>query len=216
MKIPHFSNSKPGEAGYSVIHDSIGYIFPANCKPEERESEVSRIMSNTKGLIIDLRCYPSDYNATSIARYLMKNSGYYCKQSFGNISMPGCFLTGYERSLPEIKTERYPYKVVVIVNEYTQSQAEDHTFFYYLAPQVTIIGSRTAAANGAVFSFPLPGGIKTCMTGIGMYYPDGTCMQRVGIKIDKEIKPTIDGIKKGKDEVLEKAIEIVQGIEQNS
>ena len=35
------------------------------------------------------------------------------------------------------------------------------------------------------------------MTGIGMYYPDGICMQRVGIKIDEEIKPTILGIKKG-------------------
>ncbi|MDO5523753.1 MAG: S41 family peptidase [Bacteroidia bacterium] len=212
LKRPNYSNPKPDVAGYNILQDSVGYILPSSCKPEERESEVTRIMSKTKGLIIDLRCYPSDYNAMSIAPYLMKNWGYYCRQSFGNISFPGYFLKGSKRPLPRtVEPGSYPYEVVVMVNEYTRSQAEDHTFFYYLAPRVTIIGSTTAGANGAVFSFPLPGGLTTYVTGIGLYYPDGTCMQRAGIKIDEEIKPTIEGIKKGIDEPLERAIEIVKG-----
>ena len=211
LKIPNYFSPKPNEEGYRVIQDSIGYIFPANCKPEERESEVARIMLNTRGLIIDLRCYPSDYNATSIAPYLMKNWGYYCRQSMGNISMPGYFLISDEYPFPNGEVGSYPYKVVVIVNGYTQSQAEDQTFFYYLAPRVTVIGSTTAGANGAIFSFPLPGGITTSMTGIGMYYPNGICMQRVGIKIDEEIKPTVAGIKSGRDEPLERAIAIIKG-----
>lgn len=211
LKIPNYYNSKPDEKGYMIRQDSIGYIFPANCKPDERESEVARIMSNTKGLIIDLRCYPSDYNAISIAPYVMKNWGYYCRQSMSNISTPGYFLISGKDQFPDSKAGRYPYQVVVIVNEYTQSQAEDHTFFYYLAPQVTIIGSTTAGANGAVFSLPLPGGITTSMTGLGMYYPDGTCMQRVGVKLDEEIKPTIAGLKSGRDEPLERAIAIIKG-----
>jgi len=209
LKIPNYYSPKPDAAGYSIIQDSIGYIFPANCNREERESEVARIMSNTKGLIIDLRCYPSDYNAFSIAPYLMKNHGYYSRDTKGNISMPGYFLIGDEYPLPSDEVGSYTHKVVVIVNEYTQSQAEDHTFFYYLAPKVTIIGSKTAGANGAIFSFPLPGGITTEMTGIGVHYPDGTCMQRTGIKINEEIKPTIAGIKAGRDEPLERAIEII-------
>ena len=211
LKIPNNYNSKPDEKGYNIIQDSIGYIFPANCKYDERESEVARIMSNSRGLIIDLRCYPSDYNATSIAPYLMKNWGYYSRKSMSYISMPGYFLISVEYPLPNSEAGSYPHKVVVIVNEYTQSQAEDHMFFYYLASQVTIIGSTTAAANGAVFSFPLPGGITTSMTGLGVYYPDGICMHRIGIKIDEEIKPTIAGIKSGRDEPLERAIAIVKG-----
>ncbi len=211
LKRLNYSNPKPDMAGYNILQDSVGYILPSSCKPEEREKEVARIMSNTKGLIIDLRCYPSDYNAVSIAPYLMKNWGYYCRQSFGNISFPGYFFMWSERLFPTtVEIGNYPYKVVVIVNEYTQSQAEDHTFFYYLAPKVTIIGSTTAGANGAVFSFPLPGGLMTYITGIGTYYPDGTCMQRAGVKIDEEIKPTIEGIKKGIDEPLERAIEIIK------
>ena len=47
-------------------------------------------------------------------------------------------------------------------------------------------------------------------TGIGVYYHDGTETQRIGIVPDIEIKPTIEGIRAGKDEVLEKAIEWIK------
>ena len=124
-------------AGYNILQDSVGYIVPSSCKPEEREKEVARIMSNTKGLIIDLRCYPSDYNAVSIAPYLMKNWGYYCRQSSG-IFPSWIFFMWSERLFPTtVEIGNYPYKVVVIVNEYTQSQAEDHTFSIILHSKVT-------------------------------------------------------------------------------
>jgi C-terminal processing protease CtpA/Prc len=47
------------------------------------------------------------------------------------------------------------------------------------------------------------------ISGIGVYYPDGTETQRVGIVPDIEIRPTIGGIRNGKDELLEKAIELI-------
>jgi len=47
------------------------------------------------------------------------------------------------------------------------------------------------------------------ISGIGVYYPDGKETQRIGIVPDLEIKPTIEGIKNGRDELLEKAIEII-------
>ena len=61
-----------------------------------------------------------------------------------------------------------------------------------------------------VSGISLPGGLQTMISGIGIYYPDGTQTQRVGIVPDVEIEPTINGIKRGKDEVLEKAIEIIK------
>ncbi|WP_206367765.1 hypothetical protein [Sphingobacterium chungjuense] len=48
------------------------------------------------------------------------------------------------------------------------------------------------------------------ISGIGVYYPDGTETQRVGVAPDIEVKPTIDGIKAGRDELLEKAIELIK------
>ena len=58
-------------------------------------------------------------------------------------------------------------------------------------------------------------GLGTSISGIGIYYPDGTETQRVGIIPDIEIYPTIDGVSKGKDELLEKAIELINEIEND-
>lgn len=81
---------------------------------------------------------------------------------------------------------------------------------FRVAPNVSVVGSTTAAADGNVSKFYLPGGIYTWFSGIGVYYPDGKETQRIGIVPDIEMRPTIEGIKKGKDEVLEKAVEIIE------
>jgi C-terminal processing protease CtpA/Prc len=72
-----------------------------------------------------------------------------------------------------------------------------------------IVGSTTAGADGNVSEIFLPGGLRTLISGIGIYYPDGTETQRIGIVPDVVVKPTIEGIKKNRDEVLEKAIELI-------
>jgi C-terminal processing protease CtpA/Prc len=48
------------------------------------------------------------------------------------------------------------------------------------------------------------------MSSVGIYYPDGRETQRIGIVPDIEVKPTIQGIRVGRDELLEKAIEIIK------
>jgi len=73
------------------------------------------------------------------------------------------------------------------------------------APNAKVFGSTTAGADGNVSDIKLPGNISTMISGIGIYYPDGRETQRIGIVPDVEVKPTIDGIKNNKDEVLEKA-----------
>jgi C-terminal processing protease CtpA/Prc len=76
-------------------------------------------------------------------------------------------------------------------------------------PGAVVVGSTTAGADGNVSAFFLPGGITSMFSGIGVYYPDGKPTQRIGIVPDVEVKPTIKGIKEGRDELMEKAIEII-------
>ena len=47
------------------------------------------------------------------------------------------------------------------------------------------------------------------ISGIGVYYPNGQETQRVGIISNIEVTPTIKGIREGRDELLEKAIELI-------
>jgi C-terminal processing protease CtpA/Prc len=78
------------------------------------------------------------------------------------------------------------------------------------AKNVTVIGSQTAGADGTISLFTFPGGYQTAFTGIGIFYPDGRKTQRIGIVPDIRVAQTIDGIRKGKDEILDRAIEFIK------
>ena len=72
-------------------------------------------------------------------------------------------------------------------------------------------GSGTVLAPLNFGDFDFEGFVsETMITGIGVYYPDGTETQRVGIIPDIEVKPTIEGVKAGRDELLEKAMEVIE------
>ena len=49
------------------------------------------------------------------------------------------------------------------------------------------------------------------ISGIGVFYPDKKPTQRIGIIPNREVKPTIGGIRAGRDEVLEAAIREIVG-----
>lgn len=97
----------------------------------------------------------------------------------------------------------------MLVNENSQSQAEYTAMAFHSIKNSTIVGSTTAGADGNVSSIALPGGLRTMISGIGVFYPNGKETQRVGIIPEIFAKPTIKGIKNGKDEVLERAIKVV-------
>ena len=101
----------------------------------------------------------------------------------------------------------YKGKVILLFNEESQSHAEFTLMALQTASNVIGIGSQTAGADGNVSLITFPGDCKAYMTGIGVYYPDNRETQRVGIIPDIEVKPTIEGLKLKKDEVLDKAIE---------
>lgn len=79
------------------------------------------------------------------------------------------------------------------------------------AAGATIIGSTTAGADGNVSEIPLPGGLRSMISGLGVFYPDKRPTQQIGIVPDVEKKPTIAGIREGRDEVLEEAVRQILG-----
>jgi C-terminal processing protease CtpA/Prc len=88
----------------------------------------------------------------------------------------------------------------------SQSNAEYTTMAFRAATGAKVIGSTTAGADGNVSQIPLPGGLNSMISGIGVFYPDKRPTQRVGIVPDIEVKPTIAGIRAGRDELLDAAM----------
>jgi C-terminal processing protease CtpA/Prc len=100
---------------------------------------------------------------------------------------------------------------VILVNEFSQSQSEYTTMALRAVPGAKVVGSTTAGADGNVSTIILPGNISAIISGIGVCYPDGRETQRVGIVPDVVGRPTSAGIQAGRDEVLERAVQLVEG-----
>jgi C-terminal processing protease CtpA/Prc len=196
------------DTSFRLINKNIAYINLGSLQ-RKHLPEIWKEIKNTKGLIIEIRNYPSDFLVFDLGSYLMPESTPFVKFTQGSIENPGLFTFSEPLSVGTENEEYYKGKVVILINEVSQSSAEYHTMAYRVHPNATVIGSTTAAADGNVSGFMLPGGISTMITGIGVYYPDGRETQRIGIVPDIEVKPSIQGIIEGRDELMEKAVEVI-------
>lgn len=201
-KDPDFQKAQ----AFKLINDSIGYVFPGKYK-NAMLPDIRKQFVNTKGIVVDMRCYPSEFMPFTFGNYIKNRSTPFVKFTVGSTEYPGSFKFGPTLVNGQMTNENYKGKVVVIVNSTSQSQAEYTTMAFQSSYNVKVIGSTTAGADGNVSEIVLPGGLRTMISGIGVFYPDGKPTQRVGVRINEKIYPTIEGIKAGKDELLEKAIE---------
>ncbi|MGZ3847331.1 MAG: S41 family peptidase [Flavisolibacter sp.] len=196
-------------SSFFFISPGIGYINLGGIKKKQVDS-VFKAIENSKGLIIDNRQYPGDFALYDIAAKLNPEARPFAKFPIGNIDYPGSFTVTKPITAGKRNRDYYKGKVIVLVNENTQSSGEFHSMAFRTAPDVTVIGSTTAGADGNVTNFFfLPGGLFTRFTGIGVLYPNGQETQRVGIIPDVEVKRTVRGIKEGRDELVEKAIDLI-------
>jgi carboxyl-terminal processing protease len=189
---------------------NIGYIDMGRLDPAQVDSAIA-IVAKTDGIVMDVRNYP-------------RGTMYRFAEFFNPEARPFARFTAVDRSypgqvvwMPPVAAGRaggnpdfYRGRVAILIDERTQSHAEFTTMALRTAPSNKVIGSQTAGADGNVTFLSLPGGIRTVFTGLGVYYPDGTPTQRIGIVPDIEIRPTLDGLRAGRDEVLERAIQYIR------
>jgi C-terminal processing protease CtpA/Prc len=214
LRMYHWYKVDSSQKCYKLLPGNIGYITLANIKQEDIP-EIKKTFKETKGIIIDIRNYPNTFVPFSLGSYFVTKPTSFAKFSTGNPDNPGEFVF---REGDKISSEnnsytdgnsRYMGKLVILVNENSQSQAEYTAMAFRAVKNATIVGSTTAGADGNVSTIFLPGGLRTMISGIGIYYPNGKETQRVGIVPDIVVRPTIKGIKNGKDEVLERAIKVI-------
>jgi len=192
---------------YTLLENGIGYLCMGSTRGESLPENFG---ADVKGIIIDLRSYPN-----SIKNYweyfpLFPEPTPFVKFAKASISYPGLYILGPVTKTGKENPNYYKGKKVILINEYAQSHAEFMVMKYKVAPNTTIIGNRTTGSDGNISIINLPAETLIIFTGLGVYYPDGGETQRIGIQPDIEVKPTIKGFREGRDELLEKAIEIIK------
>ena len=156
-------------------------------------------------IVVDIRNYPQG-TLWEMVDYLYDSPINFSAFINPDVRHPGTFGF-YQHAIGRGGTDLYKGKLVLLFNEDTQSQAEFTIMGLEKHPGAIKIGSQTAGADGNVSIIELPGGIKTYFSGLGVFYPDGTETQRIGIIPDIEVLPTIAGVRARKDEMLEFALD---------
>ncbi len=170
-------------------------------------AQVGDMMSdlwNTNAIIFDIRNYPQG-TLWDLVNYLFVQPIQIASFTIPDHYYPGV-LFWLDEFIGSYNTEVYQGKLIILFDIRTLSQAEYTCMGLEQHPGSIKIGSQTMAADGNVSLIYLPGSITSYFTGLGTFYPDYTPTQRVGIIPDIEIWPTIEGIRQGKDEVLEYAL----------
>ena len=72
-----------------------------------------------------------------------------------------------------------------------------------------IVGAPTAGTNGNVATIAAPGNVVVAFTGMKVLKHDGSRHHGVGIQPTVPVARTIQGAVQGRDEVLERAVEVV-------
>ena len=203
-----FAHDLAGDT-FRLLSKDVAYLKLSTVKLDQAAKYIESA-AGTKGLIVDIRNYPSEFVVFALGTLFVDQQTDFVRFTSGDLSNPGAFYFG--SSLPLAPQQpHYPGKVVILVDEISQSQAEYTTMAFRSSPRAVVIGSTTAGADGNVSPIPLPGGIRSMISGIGVFYPDKKPTQRIGIIPDREVKPTIAGIRAGRDEVLEAAIREIVG-----
>lgn len=190
---------------YKFLEDNIGYANLAVLTPDDVSAMMEKF-KNAKAIIFDIRNYPQGTNF-AIAEYLNPEPRNFVKSMDADLSLPGRYIWRKEDTpCGKINPDYYKGNVILLVNEKSISHSEFTAMTLKVAPKATVIGSQTAGSDGRSYRFQIIKGLWTSFTTYGVFYPDKTEVQRIGIVPDIEVKPTILGIQQGRDEVLERAI----------
>lgn len=193
---------------FKILENNIGYVDMGVLKVQN-VPEMIDTLKLAKAIVFDMRNYPNG-TYEEISRFLNAEEKEFAIYTKPDLTYPGRFKWSKSHICGSNNKNNYKGEVVVLLNEESISQAEWTAMCFQTAGNTTIIGCQTGGADGNVSAIDYMKAFHSQFSGIGVYYPDRRETQRIGIIPDIEVKPTIKGIKEGKDEILDRAIEFIE------
>lgn len=174
-------------------------------------------LAAAKGLVFDLRGYPRQLMPEPLFSHLSRDTTRSAQWWVPRQVRP---RAGARREpLPFVRREswrippREPYLAApraFIIDGRAISYAESVMGIVEHYRFGEIVGEATAGTNGNVNPFVLPGGYNVAWTGMRVLKHDGTTHHGVGIRPTVPLARTRAAVVAGRDEYLERAVEIVQ------
>jgi C-terminal processing protease CtpA/Prc len=193
------------------LDNDIYYINLSKASWAEINAKINDL-AKAKGIIFDLRGYPNG-NHQIICHLLEENDTSNAWMQIPLIVYPDQEnIVDYQRMGWRLaaKEPHITGKAVFITDGRAISYAESFMSFIEHYQLAEIVGQPTAGTNGNVNPFNLPGGFRITWTGMKVLKHDGSQHHLLGIQPTVPAERTIHGVIEGRDELLEKALEVVK------
>lgn len=189
------------------VADGVAYVDLDRLQANQVDAMFATIQGS-RALILDMRGYPNG-TGRAIARRLNVNHATSFATSYQQLALPyeaghGAQLAYDDRLFPA-PGPLYRGKVVMLIDEHTQSAAEHLALMVEAATPVTFVGTPSAGANGDLREVVLPGNVHVWYSGLEVRHADGRRLQRLGVQPHVVAAPSVAGLRAGRDEVLERA-----------
>ena len=193
------------------LDEGVYYVNLSEAEMSEIDETMDTIAA-ARGVIFDLRGYPN--NNHGVITHLL--DGPDTSQTW--MRVPKIIYpdhvepSGYHEVGWGIKPlePHIDANVVFITDGRAISYAESVMGFVEGYRLAEIVGQPTAGTNGNVNPMALPGGFRINWTGMKVVKHDGSQHHLVGIQPTVPVERTVQGVREGRDEFLEKALEIVK------
>ncbi|MFC1764540.1 S41 family peptidase, partial [Planctomycetota bacterium] len=193
------------------IQDGVYYVDLLKVKPKELEESID-VLAKARGVVFDYRGRPFQIYPEIVIRHLLQSEdtsdAWFMTPM---ITYPDFTNVTYKKegwglipSEPHIRG-----KVVFLTNAAARCASECFLSFVEHYNLGEIVGQATAGYIGTMNTVKLPSGFKLIWTGQKVVKHDGSQHHLIGITPTVPVKRTIQGLIEGRDEYLEKALEII-------
>ncbi|UCH97664.1 MAG: peptidase S41, partial [Candidatus Aminicenantes bacterium] len=186
------------------------YYLNLDITPMEEINRLMPELQKARSIICDLRGYPK--GSHPLLCHLIKK-----KKSSNWMWIPQVIYPDYEKvTYKKVGWHLEPIKpfltakMIFIADTRTIGYGESILNYIEHHKLGTIVGQPTAGTNGNVNSFYLFGKYFICWTGTKAVKLDGSPHHGKGIIPHVRVERTLKGVKEGRDQLLEKAIEIAK------
>lgn len=169
-------------------------------------------LAHAKAVIYDVRAYPKDVKlSTTLLTHLLRTPEHADWMHVPLYVGPFGKLAGYKDSGWNLQpaSPHFSSRALFLIGGNTISQAEAIVGYVQDDKLGTLIGSTTRGVDGNITRLMTPSGFGVIFTGMKVTHHDGVSRyQALGTPADIEIKPTLQGLRAGRDEVLEAALRV--------
>jgi len=168
-------------------------------------------LAAARGIVFDLRGYP--HTSSKPLRHLIDSVAESARWNVPVLRRPDFagveWSTSGRWSLQPLQ-RRLTKNIVFLTDGRAISYAESWMGIVEAYKLGEIVGETTAGTNGNINILQLPGGYRVVFTGMKVLKHDGSRHHGIGIAPTVPVSPTLAGIRAGRDEQLEKALEVLE------